>query len=59
MVRLSICAEMFYGELPFVERARRIAKAGFLVDFWTWKGHDVEALGRRSGHYDWRFHPVI
>jgi hydroxypyruvate isomerase len=42
--RLSICAETFFCDLPFVERVRRISKAGFLVDFWRWTDRDVEAI---------------
>ena len=44
MFRLSICAETFCGDLPFIEGVQRISKAGFLVDFWQWPGRDVEAI---------------
>ncbi len=44
MFRLSICAETFFCDLPFVERVRRIASAGFLVDFWRWTRGDVDAI---------------
>ena len=42
--RLSVCAEMVYPSLPFVERARKLNQAGFLVDFWTRAGPDIDEL---------------
>jgi hydroxypyruvate isomerase len=44
MFRLAVCAETFFCDLPFVERARKISEAGFLVDFWRWTDRDVDAL---------------
>ena len=44
MFELSVCAETLFRELPFVERARRIAAQGFAVDFWRWIDHDVDTL---------------
>jgi hypothetical protein len=42
--RLSVCADTVFTELPFVERARAIARAGFEVEFWGWRGRDLDAL---------------
>jgi hydroxypyruvate isomerase len=39
---LTVCADTVFPELPFLERARRIAEAGFLVDFWRWFADDVD-----------------
>ncbi len=44
MFRLAVCAETFFCDLPFVERARKISEAGFLVDFWRWTDRNVDAL---------------
>ncbi len=44
MFRLSVCAETVFSRLPFLERARRISRAGFLVEFWRREGEEVEAL---------------
>jgi hydroxypyruvate isomerase len=41
---LSVCAETFFRDLPFVERARKIAAAGFMVDFWRWTDRGIDAL---------------
>jgi hypothetical protein len=38
MYRLSICANTIFLDLPFEKRLKEIAKAGFLVEFWGWKG---------------------
>ncbi len=42
--RLSVCAEWVYGSLPFVERAKKLNQAGFLVEFWTREGPEIDAL---------------
>jgi len=36
MFQLSACAETLYLELPFADRVKRLAEAGFLVEFWRW-----------------------
>ncbi|MAV35449.1 MAG: hydroxypyruvate isomerase [Planctomycetaceae bacterium] len=42
--QLSACADTLFAALPFVERARRIAAAGFAVEFWGWHDRDTVAL---------------
>jgi hydroxypyruvate isomerase len=44
MFRLSVCADTIFLDLPLEERARNIAKAGFLVEFWGWKGRNLDIL---------------
>ncbi len=39
--QLSICAETVYPELPFNKRVAKIAEAGFRVEFWKWREHDL------------------
>ena len=36
MFQLSVCAETLFRELPLAQRAKEIARAGFLVEFWAW-----------------------
>ncbi|MGH3177441.1 MAG: hypothetical protein ACRDPF_26655 [Streptosporangiaceae bacterium] len=49
-MRLAVCAEMVFLDLPITERVQRIAEAGFDAEIWDWTRHDVEALAReRSG----------
>jgi len=44
MLRLAVCAEMVFLDLPFEERVRRIAESGFQVEIWNWTRHDIDAL---------------
>ena len=43
-MRLAVCAEMVFLDLPITERVQRIAEAGFDAEIWDWTRHDVEAL---------------
>jgi hydroxypyruvate isomerase len=43
-MRLAVCAEMVYTDLPFAERVRRIHEAGFDVELWDSRGKDIQAL---------------
>jgi len=42
--QLSVCAEMVFLELPFVERVKRIHELGFGVEIWGWASKDIDAL---------------
>ncbi|EMY33423.1 hydroxypyruvate isomerase [Arthrobacter crystallopoietes BAB-32] len=43
-IRLAVCAEMVYLDLPIEERVRRIAEAGFDVELWDTRRHDIGKL---------------
>ena len=43
-MRLAVCAEMIFLDLPITERVQRIAEAGFDAEIWDWTRHDVEDL---------------
>ena len=43
-MRLAVCAEMVFLDLPITERIRQIAEAGFDVEIWDWTRHDIDAL---------------
>lgn len=43
-MRLAVCAEMVFMDLPFVERVKRIYEAGFDVEIWDSRGKDLRAL---------------
>ena len=43
-MRLAVCAEMVFLDLPVTERVRRIAEAGFDAEIWDWTRHDIDAL---------------
>ena len=43
-MRLAVCAEMVFLDMPVTERVRRIAEAGFDAEIWDWTRHDIDAL---------------
>jgi hydroxypyruvate isomerase len=43
-MRLAVCAELMFVDLPFAERVKRIHAAGFDVEIWTWMSKDLAAL---------------
>ncbi|WP_343238209.1 TIM barrel protein [Streptomyces sp. SID13031] len=43
-MRLAVCAEMVFTDLPFVSRVERIHERGFDVEIWNHGGKDVDAL---------------
>ena len=49
--RLAVSAEMVFVDLPFLERVRRIADAGFEVEIWDWTKKDVDALARSGATF--------
>jgi hydroxypyruvate isomerase len=50
-MRLAVCAEMMFLDLPFTERVQRIAEAGFDVEIWDWTRHDVEELAATGAFF--------
>lgn len=44
---LSVCAEMVFLDLPFIERVERIHAMGFGVEIWDWTQKDIDALESR------------
>ena len=49
MYRLSVCAGTLLQNLPFAQRIRHIADAGFIVDLWDWEEDAVDAIGADPG----------
>src|SRR5258705_2098502 len=43
-MRLAVCAEMMFLDLPLTERGQGIGEAGFDAEIWDGSRHDVEAL---------------
>src|SRR3954470_3484613 len=42
----AVNVEMFWSGLPFLDRLRKVAEAGFThYEFWPWKGKDIDAVG--------------
>lgn len=45
MVNLSVCIEMYWTDLDYAERIRRVAALGFnAYEFWGWSSKDLEAI---------------
>jgi hydroxypyruvate isomerase len=43
----AVNAEMTWSKLPFLDRVRKVAEAGFThYEFWPWKGKDIDAIAR-------------
>lgn len=49
--QLSVCAEMVFLDLPFVERVKRIHELGFGVEIWGWANKDIEALAATGARF--------
>lgn len=46
-MKLTVCAEMFFVDLPFLDRIQAIADAGYkAVEFWAWRSKDIAAIKR-------------
>ncbi len=53
MLRPSICLELIYEDLPFLDRVDRVAAYGFeTIEFWTWPDKDLEAIEARVDEHD-------
>ena len=50
-MRLAVCAEMVFLDLPMAERVRRIAELGFEVEIWDWTGKDIAALAKTGATF--------
>ncbi|HRY27273.1 TIM barrel protein [Nostocoides australiense] len=46
---LAASSEMIFRDLPVAERIRRIHDAGFAVEIWDWRNHDIDALESLRG----------
>jgi hydroxypyruvate isomerase len=44
MYRLSVCAGTVLQDVPFAQRVKEIARAGFLVDFWGWEEGAIDTI---------------
>ncbi|MBK4769909.1 MULTISPECIES: TIM barrel protein [Pantoea] len=49
--QLSVCAEMVFLELPFIERVKRIHELGFGVEIWSWANKDLDALAETGARF--------
>jgi hydroxypyruvate isomerase len=48
-MKASVCIEMIYTELPFLDRIRAAADQGFdAIEFWNWDNKDMPAIQRTA-----------
>ncbi len=46
--KFSVCIEMIFGEVPFIERIDEVAKSGLdAFEFWGWQEKDLEAINEK------------
>jgi len=52
MVKLSVCIEMIFRELPFLDRIDAVFEAGFpAFEFWGWRSKDIKGiLNKKQEH---------
>ncbi len=50
-LRLAVCAEMVFTDLPIEERVRRIADLGFEVEIWDWTTKDLGTLAKTGATF--------
>jgi hydroxypyruvate isomerase len=43
-MKLAVCAEMMFTDLPLLQRIERIHQGGFEVEIWNWTTKDIDAL---------------
>ena len=44
-MKLSLCLEMLFTDLPFTERLDVASRLGYrAIEFWDWRDKDVQAL---------------
>ena len=47
-MKLGVCIEIIFGEVPFMERVGEVRKMGFSAfDFWGWADKDIEQLDQK------------
>jgi hydroxypyruvate isomerase len=48
-MKLSLCLEMLFTELPFIERLNVAAQLGYrAIEFWDWRDKDLPALAQTA-----------
>lgn len=50
-MRLAVCSEMVFTDLPIVDRVKRIDELGFDVEIWSWHDKDLDALAATGARF--------
>ncbi len=52
MIRLSVCIEMIFTEVPFLDRMAKVSEIGLpAFEFWNWSSKDISEIKRRKQKY--------
>ncbi len=52
-MKLSLCLETVFADLPFVERMRAASALGYpAIEFWDWRSKDLSAIMERSAQFN-------
>jgi len=52
MIKLSVCIEMIFTEVPFVDRIAKVSEIGLpAFEFWNWSSKDINEIKRRKQKY--------
>lgn len=50
-MQFSLCLEMIYSGLPFIERMAEASKLGYrAIEFWDWRDKDISAIATQAEH---------
>lgn len=50
-MRLAVCSEMVFTELPLLDRVARIHELGFDVEIWSWHDKELDALAATGARF--------
>lgn len=50
-MRLAVCSEMVFRDLPILDRVKRIDELGFDVEIWSWHDKDLDALAKTGARF--------
>lgn len=50
-MRLAVCAEMVFTDLPILDRVKQIDELGFDVEIWSWHDKDLDALAATGARF--------
>ncbi len=50
-LKLAVCSEMVFTDLPITDRVRRIDDMGFAVEIWSWHDKDLQALADTGARF--------
>jgi hydroxypyruvate isomerase len=51
-MKLSVCIEMIFRELPLLNRIDAVAKSGYRAfEFWSWRSKDIDSILKKKNDY--------